>query len=105
MYIGAYANSLSAIEFAKRCGLFVEPFTSPNNLSEEDSIRLVEWNEIAEDSKFIVGGEELSGVPLDEYRRILYLSEEYPVIGQFDITIERKDFYQRLLKHKMGITY
>lgn len=104
MFIGTCDNSLSAIDFAKRSGLFVEPFTSPYNLSEEDTIRSVEWNEIAADSKIIVGGEELNAVPLDEYRRVFNLSEEHPVIGQFDITVERKDFFQRLLKHKMDFT-
>ena len=104
MYIGANENSLSAIAFAENNGLFVEPMISPYYFTEEETTRLVEWTEIADKNKLIVGDEELSGVALEEYRRILKLSEEHPVIGQFQILIDQKDFFQKRLEHVMDFT-
>ena len=104
MYIGSDKNSLSAIEFAEKSGLFVEPFQSPYYFTEEETTRLVEWTEIADADKLIVGSEELNGVPLEAYQSVLNLSEDHPVIGQFDVSIEHKDFFQKLLKHEMDFT-
>ncbi len=104
MYIGSSENSLSAIAFAENSGLFVEPIRSPYYFTEEETTRLVEWTEITAADKFIVGGEELDGVPLEAYRNVLKLSEGHPVIGQFRLVIEQKDFFQDLLKHEMDFT-
>ena len=105
MYIGSSENSLSAIDFAGNSGLFVEPvLRSPYYFTEEETTRLVEWTEIKAADKIIVGGEELDGVPLEAYRNVLKLSEGHPVIGQFQIVIEQKNFFQELLKHKMDFT-
>ena len=104
MYIGSSKNSLAAIEFAEKRGLFVETFQSPSYFTEEETTRLVEWTAIADDHKLIVGEEELNGVPLAQYQSILGLSEEHPVIGQFNIALEQKDFFQKLLKHKMDFS-
>lgn len=104
MYIGSSVNPLSAIAFAENNGLFVEPMISPYYFTEEETTRLVEWTEIADDNQLIVGDEELSGVPLEAYRIVLKLSEGHPVIGQFDISREHKNFFQELLKHEMDFT-
>ncbi|MFC5587449.1 hypothetical protein ACFPRA_00820 [Sporosarcina soli] len=104
MYVGSCNNSLSAIAFAENNGLFVEPFQSPYYYTEEKTTRLVEWNEITDDSKLIVGSEELIEVPIEEYQRVLKLSNEHPVIGQFNLSIEHKEFFQKLLKHEMDFT-
>lgn len=104
MYIGSIENSLPAIAFAEKNGLFVESVRSPYYYTEEETTRLVEWNEITDADKSIVGGEELDGVSLEAYRKVLKLSEGHPVIGQFQILIEQKYFFQKLLKHEMDFT-
>lgn len=104
MYIGSNKSSFSAIEFAENSGLFVEPVQSPYFFTEEETTRLVEWSEIADDNKLVVGGEEMDEVPLEEYRSVLNLSEGHPVIGQFNLQIEHKDFFQKRLKHEMDFT-
>ncbi|MHC8520869.1 DUF7683 domain-containing protein [Rossellomorea sp. H39__3] len=43
----------------------------------------------------------MTGIPLDECRRIFRLSAGHPVTGAFDIPVEEKDFFQRFLEHKM----
>jgi hypothetical protein len=101
MYIGSYVNSSSAIEFATNNGLFVEQIQSPYFFSEGETTRLIQWNEIGDETKVIVGEEELTAIPLDKYRRIFNLSTEHPVIGSFDIKQEQIEFFQTYLKHKM----
>jgi hypothetical protein len=101
MYIGSYVNCSLAIEFATNNGLFVEQIQSPYFFSEEETNRLIQWNEIGDETKVIVGEEELTGIPLDEYRRIFNLSTEHPVIGSFDIKLEQIEFFQAYLKNKM----
>jgi len=101
MYIGSFVNCSTAIEFAENNGLFVEKIQSPHFFSEEETTRLIQWNEIGDETKVVVGEEEITGIPLDEYRRIFNLSAEHPVIGSFDIKQEQTDFLQKYLKHKM----
>lgn len=101
MFIGSNVNCLSAIEFATNNGLFVEQCQSPYFFSEEETTRLINWNEINDESKGVVGEEELIDIPLDEYRRILKLSAEHPVTGYFEIKQEQMEFFQSFLKHKM----
>lgn len=101
MYIGSYSNCSSAIEFSTNNGLFVEVNQSPYFFSEEETTRQIQWNEIGDETKLIVGEEELTDIPLDEYRRIFNLSNEHPVIGSFDIKQEQIEFFQTYLKHKM----
>ena len=102
MYIGSNVNCLSAIKFATTNGLFVEQCTSPYAFSEEVTTRQIQWNEIGDESKIIVGEEELKNIPLNEYQRIFNLSAEHPVIGSFDIKKEQLEFFQTFLKHKMN---
>jgi hypothetical protein len=100
MYIGSFENCISAIKVAQNNGLFVEKIQSPYYFSEEETTRLIQWNEIGDETKVVVD-EELLVIPLDEYRRIFSLSNEHPVIGSFDITEEQKEFFHRYLIHKM----
>ncbi|ATP39790.1 hypothetical protein CSE16_06825 [Solibacillus sp. R5-41] len=102
MYIGSNVNCLSTIKFATNNGLFVEQFTSPHAFSEEETTRQIQWNEIGDESKLIVGEEELKNIPLNEYQRIFNLSAEHPVIGSFDIKKEQLEFFQTFLKHKLN---
>ncbi|MEK4523363.1 hypothetical protein MKX96_17170 [Psychrobacillus sp. FSL W7-1493] len=102
MYIGSKVNCLSAIEFASNNGLFVEQCASPYYFSEEDTTRQLQWSEIDDESKVIVGEEELKNVPLNEYQRIFNLTQEHPVIGSFHLKKEQMDFFQTFLKHKMN---
>lgn len=104
MYIGSYVNCSSAIEFTTNNGLFVEQIQSPYFFSEEETTRVIQWNEIGDETKVIMGEEELTGIPLDEYRRIFNLSAEHPAIGSFDIKQEQMDFLQKHLKHRMDFT-
>lgn len=99
MYIGSYEECLSAIKNAENEGLFVEDFKSPYYFSEEQTTRMIEWHEI--DDNIIVGEEELVGIALDDYRKLFKVSEEHPVIGSFDITVEQSAFFQKFMKHKM----
>lgn len=101
MYIGSNVNCLSVIEFASNNGLFVEQCVSPYYFSEEDTTRQIQWSEIGDETKIIVGEEELKNVPLNEYQRIFDLTQEHPVIGSFIIKKEQMDFFQTFLKHKM----
>jgi hypothetical protein len=101
MYIGSYVNCSTAIEIATNNGLFVERIQSPYFFSEEQTIRVIQWNEIGDETKVVVDEEELTGIPLDEYRKIFNLSTEHPVIGSFDIKQEQTDFFQKYLKHKL----
>jgi hypothetical protein len=101
MFIGSSVNCLSVIDLAQNYGLFVEEFQSPYYFSEEETTRLVQWNEIGAEPKVVVDVEELLGIPLQEYRRIFNLSEEHPVIGWFEILEGQRDFFQRYLNHKM----
>jgi hypothetical protein len=101
MYIGSFVNCSTAIEFAENNGLFVEQIQSPYFFSEKETIWLIQWNEIGDETKVVVGEEELPGILLDEYRRIFNLSAEHPVIGSFEIKREQKDILQKYLKHKM----
>lgn len=102
MYIGSNVNCLSSIEFATNNGLFVEQFTSPYVFSDEETTRQIQWSEIGDVTKVIVGEEELKNVPLNECQRIFNLSAEHPVIGSFDIQKEQSEFFQTFLKHKMN---
>ncbi|MEH7073792.1 DUF7683 domain-containing protein [Neobacillus drentensis] len=101
MFIGSYVNCSSAIEIAKKNGLFVEQCMSPYFFTEEETTRLVQWNEIGDETKVVVGEEELTGISLDDYRRIFNLFAEHPVTGSYDIKQEQMDFFQKYLKHKM----
>jgi len=101
MFIGSNVNCLSAIKFAENNGLFVEQCKSPYFFSEEETTRQIQWIEIDDEAKVIVGEEELKSVPLNEYQRILNLSSEHPVIGSFDIKKEQLEFLQTFMKHKM----
>jgi hypothetical protein len=101
MFIGSNVNCLSAIEFATNNGLYVEQCTSPYFFSEKETTRKIQWNEIGDETKVIVGEEELKSVPLNEYQRIFNLSSEHPVIGSFDIKKEQLEFLQTILKHKV----
>lgn len=103
MYIGSYVNCSSAIEFATNNRLFVEQIQSPYFFSEEETTRLIQWNEIGDETKVIVDEEELTSIPLVEYRRIFNLSAEHPVIGSFDIKQEQIQFFQPYLKHKIDV--
>ncbi|MEG0258857.1 MAG: hypothetical protein RR595_11150 [Lysinibacillus sp.] len=104
MYIGSNNKCLSAIENAANAGLFVEEFSSPYYFTEEDTTRMIQWNEIVDDDKLIVGDEELGDIALDDYRKIFNLSEEHPVIGSFIITEEQSAFLQKFMKHKMDFS-
>lgn len=99
MYIGSYVDCLSSMEHAKNNGLFAERIQSPYFFSEEETTRLIQWNEI--DDEIIVGDQELTDISLDEYRRIFNLSTEHPVIGSFEIKQEQMDFFQKYVKHQM----
>jgi hypothetical protein len=101
MYIGSYVNCSLASEFATNNGLFVEQIQSPYFFSEEETTRVIQWNQIGDETKVIVGEEQLTGIRLDEFRRIFNLSAEHPVIGSFDIKQEQTVFFQKYLKHKM----
>lgn len=101
MYIGSNVNCQSAIRFAESNGLFVEPCTSPDFFSEEETTRMIQWNEIDDEDKRVIGEEELVSIPLDEYRRIFNLSAEHPVIGYFEIEKEQMGFFQTFLEHIM----
>jgi len=101
MYIGSSVKCLSSIKFAKDNGLFVEETRSPYYFSEEETTRTVQWNDA---NKLVVGEEELTGIPLDEYRKIFNLSEEHPVIGSFEITNNQAIFIQKFMKHKMDFS-
>jgi hypothetical protein len=102
MYIGSSEKCLSGIKFAKDNGLLVEECRSPYYFAEEETTRMIQWNEIRDE--IVVGDEELSGISLDEYRKIFNLSEEHPVIGSFEITEDQSCFFQRFLKHKMDFS-
>jgi hypothetical protein len=104
MYIGSSVNCPSLIKIAKDNGLFVEEVRSPYYFSEEETTRMIKWNEKKDDNKLVVGEEELSGIPLDEYRKIFNLSEEHPVIGSFEITKKQAVFIQKFIKHKMDFS-
>jgi len=99
MYIGSYVDCLSSMEHAKNNGLFAERIQSPYFFSEEETTRLIQWNEI--DDEIIVGDQELTDISLDEYRRIFNLSTEHPVIGSFEIKQEQMEFFQKHLNHQM----
>lgn len=99
MYIGSYVDCLSSMEHAKNNRLFAERIQSPYFFSEEETTRLIQWNEI--DDEIIVGDQELTDISLDEYRRIFKLSTEHPVIGSFEIKQEQMEFFQKYLKHQM----
>lgn len=101
MYIGSTVQCIPAIEFAQDNGLFVETFQSPYFFSEEETTRLIQWNEIGDESQLVVGDEELTGVSLVEFRRMINLSAEHPVIGSYEIKQEQADFFQKYLKHQM----
>ena len=99
MYIGSNIDCLKATNFATNNGLFVERCTSPYSITEDETIRQIEWSEV--DTDVIVGEEELKNIPLYEYRKIFGLSETHPVIGSFKIKKEQVEFFQPFLKHKM----
>lgn len=101
MYIGSNVNCLLSIDYASSKGLFVEQCISPYYFSEEDTTRQIQWNEIGDETKLIVGEEELKNVPLNEFKRIFNLTPEHPLIGSFNIKKEQMDFFQTFLKHKM----
>lgn len=102
MYIGSNVSCQSAIRFAESNGLFVEPCTSPYFFSEEETTRMIQWNEISDEDKIVIGEEELVSIPLDDYRRIFNLSAEHPVTGYFKIEKEQMGFFQTFLKHRMN---
>ncbi|PEL14287.1 hypothetical protein [Bacillus sp. AFS017336] len=100
MYIGSYVDCLSAMQYAQNNRLFAERIQqSPYYFTEEETTRMIEWNEI--DDEIIVGDEELTGISLDEYRRIFNLSTNHPVIGTFEINQDQMGFFQKYLKHQM----
>jgi hypothetical protein len=101
MYIGSHVDCPSAIEWAATHGLFVENKPSPYRISEEEIIWEIGWNALKDESKILVGEEGVTGIPLDECRRIFCLSAGHPVTGAFEIPFEEKDFFQRFLEHKM----
>jgi hypothetical protein len=101
MYIGSHVNCPSAIECVAKHGLFVEEESSPYGISEEEIIWEIGWNRLKDESKILVGEEGVTGIPLDECRRIFCLSAGHPVTGAFEIPFEEKDFFQRFLEHKM----
>lgn len=102
MYIGSSVNCPSSIKFAKDFGLFVEDTRSPYYFSEKETTRIVQWNE--KNGELIVGEEELTGVPIKEFREIFNLSEDHPVIGSFDITSKQAISIQKFMKNKMDIS-
>ncbi|KRE49915.1 DUF7683 domain-containing protein [Paenibacillus sp. Soil522] len=104
MYIGSSQKSLTAIEFAKKNGLYVEEFISPYYFEEKDTKRLVQWSEVGVEIPLVIGDEEIVNVPLEEYRKIFDLSEEHPVFGYFEITEDYRDYFQIFLNHKMDFT-
>ena len=99
MYIGSNVNCLTAMKFTTNNGLFVERCTSPYFISEEETIREIQWSEMG--NALIMGEEELKNIPLNAYRKIFGLSENHPVIGSFKIKKEQVEFFQPFLKHKM----
>ena len=101
MYIGSNVHCLSAIECATNNGLFVEQCQSPYFFTEEETTRMIQWSEIGDENKIVVGDEELISIPLDDYRRIFKLSAEHPVTGCFEIKQAQMGFFQSFLKHKM----
>ena len=104
MYIGSSVNCPPSIKFAKDIGLFVEDTRSPYYFSEEETTRVVQWNEKNDDNKLIVEEEELTGIPLNKFREIFNLSKDHPVIGSFDITTKQAISIQEFLKHKMDFS-
>ena len=104
MYIGSNVKCPLSIKFARDNGLFAEETRSPYHFSEEETTRTVVWNEKKDKDKLVVGEEELTGIPLDEYRKIFTLSEGHPVIGSFEITNKQVVFIQKIIKHKMDFT-
>ncbi|SDW21926.1 hypothetical protein [Paenibacillus sp. CF384] len=104
MYIGSNQKSLTAIEFAKKSGLYVEELSSPYYFEEKDTTRLVQWSEVGVEIPLVIGDEEIVNVPLEEYRKIFGLSEEHPVFGYFEITENYRDYFQLFLNHKMDFT-
>jgi hypothetical protein len=102
MYIGSHVDCPSAIEWATTHGLFVENKPSPyGGISEEEIIWEIGWNALKDESKILVGEEDVTGIPLDECRRIFRLSAAHPVTGAFEIPREEKEFFQRYLKQEM----
>lgn len=101
MYIGSHVNCPSAIEWSTTNGLFLEREPSPYGISEQDAIWKIRWNDLDDESKILVGKEDVTGIPLDECRRIFRLSAGHPVTGAFEIPREKKDFFQRFLEHEM----
>ncbi|VXB16021.1 conserved hypothetical protein [Bacillus sp. 349Y] len=101
IYIGSHVDCPSAIEWSTTNGLFVEKEASPYGVSEEDAIWEIGWNRLKGESKILVGEEDVTGIPLDECRRIFHLSAAHPVTGAFEIPREEKGFFQRYLKHEM----
>jgi len=101
MYIGSHVDCPSAIEWAATHGLFVENKPSPYGVSEEEIIWEIGWNALKDESKIRVGEEGVTGIPLDECRRIFLLSAAHPVTGSFEIPREEKGFFQRFLEHEM----
>lgn len=104
MYIGSSVNCPSSIKFAKDNGLFVEETMSPYYFSDEETTRIVQWNEKNDEIKLIVGEEELTGIPLKEFRKIFNLSEDHPVIGSFDITTKQAISIQKFMKNMMDFS-
>lgn len=104
MYIGSSVKSSSSINFARDNGLFVEEMSSPYYFSENEVTRTVQWNEKTDEDMSLVGEEKITGIPLDEYRKLFHLSEEHPVIGYFELTNNQADFLQKYLKHKMDFS-
>ena len=99
MYIGSDVDCLKAINFATNNGLFVERYTSPYFIAEDEIVREIQWSEIG--NALIMGEEELKNIPLNEYRKIFGLSETHPVIGSFKIKKEQVEFFQPFLNHKL----
>lgn len=102
MYVGSHMNCPAAIEWSATHGLFVESEPSPYGISEEDAIWEIGWNDLDDESKILVGKEDVTGIPLDECRRIFRLSAGHPMTGAFEIPREEKGFFQRYLKHQMN---
>ncbi|OCT13441.1 hypothetical protein A8709_17700 [Paenibacillus pectinilyticus] len=104
MYIGSSQKSEAGIEFAIKNGLFVEQMDSPYHFEEKDVTRLVQWNKIDDETKVVVGSELLLNVPISEYRNVFHLSLEHPMYGSFEITEAHKNFFQKLIAHKMDFS-
>lgn len=104
MFIGSSVNCPLSIKFAEDNGLFVEEARSPYYFSEEETTRMVEWNEKDDDIGIVIGEEELTGIPLNEFRKIFNLSKDHPVIGSFNITTKEAKSIQKFMKTKIDFS-